>query len=146
MKNMARVVGNNYAYNYLPKMIENVFNGNSTILRQAKARYAQSNPLWAKTQGDTGKSRMAALEQVRRILEMPDLNQRTGFKKTAPLVREIVRKYDEYSLRSKFADPGFHDYVEKQWESWLDEYVKAHPEVSIGVNSIFQGLKLRDNR
>lgn len=146
MNSMARVIGNNYAFNYLPTMVDKVFNGNQTILKQSRSYYAKGNPLWAKTLGDSGKSRITALEQVRRVLDIENLNNRSGFKTTAPLVREIVGKYDEFARRYQNADAGYHDYVETQWETWLDEYVKAHPEVSIGANAIFRGLKLRDNK
>lgn len=142
---MAAAVGNNYVYNYLPKMNEKFENGNTESLRRAKSLYARANPLWTKTLGDSKASRVNALDQVRALLEIPGLDKREGFKVTAPKIRIILKNYDEFTQRYKNADSGWHNYLETQWEEWLKEYANKHKEITLGANSIFKGLKLSDN-
>lgn len=142
---MAAAVGNNYVYNYLPKLNDKFEGGNTESLRRAKALYSRANPLWAKTLGDSKKSRINALDQVRQLLNTPGINSREGFKTTAPRIREMVSKYDEFTQRYKNADSGWHTYLEDQWQNWLTEYSSKHKEITIGANAIFKGLKLSDN-
>lgn len=142
---MAAAVGNNYVYNYLPKMNEKFENGNTESLRRAKSLYARANPLWTKTLDDSKASRVNALDQVRALLEIPGLDKREGFKVTAPKIRTILKNYDEFTQRYKNADSGWHNYLETQWEEWLKEYANKHKEITLGANSIFKGLKLSDN-
>ena len=146
MNKMAVAIGNNYVYNTLPELNKKYENGSSSALSDTRAYYASQNVAWRKSLGDSGPSRIQALQQVRDLLQRNDIDQREGFKTTAPLVREILSQYDSMSQQYRDAMPGYHKYLDDQWKSWIQDYVKKHPAVTIGVNAIFGGLKLSDNK
>jgi len=148
-KEARRQEGNWYAYEFLPKFVKDQGGDDPALLSQLKRDYRSQNTIWAQSQGDTKVIRVAAFKEVRDMLNsktgVQNLSDRTGFKETVPLVKQIISKYDEMHQSWQYAGTGWKQSFEDDWKAYLTDFVKQHPVITSGYISIFRGLKLSDN-
>jgi len=143
VKAMATGVGNNYIYNTLPWITQNVMGGDNTAEKYYKSIYAMSNPLWSQNLGKSKPYREQAYQQVKQLLATPGIDKRLGFKDTVPLVREIMGKYNEFNQEATNSS-GWGTYLQDQWTQYLTDFAKQHPMATNSVYSVFMGLKVND--
>jgi hypothetical protein len=148
-KEMRRQEGNWYAYEFLPQFVKDQGGDDPALLSQLKRDYRSQNVIWAKSQGDTKVVRVAAFKEVRAMLDpktgVKNLADRTGFKETVSLVKQIVNTYDEMHQSWQYAGTGWKQSFEDDWKTYMTDFVKKHPVITSGYISIFRGLKLSDN-
>lgn len=148
-KEMRRNEGNWYAYEFLPQFVKDQGGDDPALLSQLKRDYRSQNVTWAKSQGDTKVVRVAAFKEVREMLDpkmgVKNLADRTGFKETVSLVKQIVNTYDEMHQSWQYAGTGWKQSFEDDWKTYMTDFVKKHPVITSGYISIFRGLKLSDN-
>lgn len=146
IKNIARKWGNEYVFEYLPLMTEELYGGDDTRQRELAGEHAKQNIPWAESLNEGNIHRKAAFASLENVLNIKGIEKRPGLKETVPLARQLISDYRDYQSDLAQAMPGNFDVIQGEWQQHVEAFRKKNPVASVLIDSLFKNLSLRDVR